>query len=396
MLRRTFEDGAYADRALAAEARRAGVRGRELALATRLAYGAVQRCRTLDHVAANLAARSVEDLDPPLRAALRLGLVQLFHLDGVPARAAVHESVELAKEDAPRGAGLVNAVLRRAAREGPPALPDGTAAEAALAHSVPDWLAARWWAWLGPEEARALLRAVNDPPEHALRVNPLRPAELDAIPARPAGDPPEALLLDGPWDAWNAPEWKAGAVFPQSRSSMRVARELAPEPGERVLDLCSAPGGKATHLAALMENAGEVVAVEKNPRRAAELRKTVRRLGATCVRVEEADAAAFRAERPFDRVLLDPPCSGLGTLQTRPDLRWKTSPERIAEAAELQARILERAQAALKPGGVLVYSVCTLSAEEEPDLPWTATRRLLPHRDGSEGFFIARLGGVAD
>jgi 16S rRNA (cytosine967-C5)-methyltransferase len=391
VLRRTFEDGAYADRALSAEAARAGVSGRELALATRLAYGAVQRRRTLDHLAERLAGRPAAKLDPPILAALRLGLLQLHFLDGIPARAAVHESVELAKAAAPRGAGLVNAVLRRAAEVGPPDLPDATPAEAALAHSVPDWLAELWWEWLGAGEARALLGTVNDPPEAALRVNALVPADLSGVPAHPAGDPPEALVLDGPWDAWSSPEWKAGAIFPQGRASMRVARTLAPEPGERVLDLCSAPGGKTTHLAALMEDRGEVVAVERNRKRAARLREVAARLNATIVRVEEADAADFAAPAPFDRVLLDPPCSGLGTLQTRPDVRWRTSPERIAEAAGLQARILECALAALKPGGTLVYSVCTLSPREEPPLPWASAERLLPHRTGTEGFFIGRL-----
>jgi 16S rRNA (cytosine967-C5)-methyltransferase len=391
VLRRTFEDGAYADRALTAEADRAGIAGRELALATRLAYGAVQRRRTLDHVIERLAGRPVAKLDAPVLAALRLGLLQLHFLDGIPARAAVHESVELAKAAAPRGAGLVNAVLRRAGAEGPPDLPDGTAAEAALAHSVPDWLAELWWDWLGPDEARELLRTVNDPPEHAVRVNALVDADVSAVPGHPVADPPEALVLDGPWDAWRSPEWEAGAVFPQGRGSMRVARTLTPEPGERVLDLCSAPGGKTTHLAALMQNRGEVVAVEKNPKRATRLREVAARMRATIVRVEEADAAAFSAGAPFDRVLLDPPCSGLGTLQTRPDVRWRASPERVEEAATLQARILERALAALKPDGVLVYSVCTLSPREEPELPWTSAERLLPHRTGTEGFFIGRL-----
>ncbi len=394
VLRRVFEQGAYADRALAAEAGRARLEPRERGLATALAFGAVQRARTLDHHAERLAGRPAARLDPPVRALLRLGLLQILFLDGIPEHAAVNETVELTKTVAPRAAGLVNAVLRRALREPPAPLPDGTAPEAALAHSVPDWLAELWWGELGAEEARALLRVVNQPPEAALRVNPLAPADLSAIPAHPAAEPPEALVLDGPWDAWESPEWRAGAVYGQSRASMLAARALAPEPGERVLDLCAAPGGKTTHLAALMADRGAVIAVERNPARARGLRETLERMRATCVTVHEGDAAEFTAAEPFDRVLVDPPCSGLGTLQSRPDLRWRASPEAIAELAVQQERILAAGERALRPGGTLLYSVCTISRREEPARDWTWTRRLLPHRDGTEGFFLGRLAGV--
>lgn len=394
VVRRVFDEGAYADRALAPEADRAGLDARDRALAMRLAYGAVQRARTLDHLAERLTGRPADQLDPATRAGLRLGLLQLHFLE-VADHAAVYEAVELVKSDSPGGARLVNAVLRRAAREKAPTLPDDTPGRAALAHSVPDWLAELWWEQLGAEEARALLRTVNDPPEHALRVNALVPADLTAIPATPAEEPPEALVLTGPWDAFGSPEWQAGAVQPQSRASMLAARALAPRPGERVLDLCAAPGGKATHLAALMGATGEVVAVERHPGRAEALRRTAARLHAHTVRVTVGDAAEFATDTPFDRVLVDPPCSGLGTLQSRPDLRWRTSPEQIAELAALQERILAAGERALRPGGTLVYSVCTLSAAEVPDRPWSWSRRLLAHRDGTEGFVIARLGDVA-
>jgi 16S rRNA (cytosine967-C5)-methyltransferase len=403
VVRRVFERGAWADRALAGEARRARLAPRDLALATRLAYGTVQRARTLDHRIELLADRPAAGLDPAVRAALQLGLYQLDVLSGIPARAAVHESVELARAAGTgRAAGLVNAVLRRAAREPPPALPDATAAQAALAHSVPDWLAELWWAERGAEEARALLRVVNDPPESAVRVNTLvadRDEVAAALPAVPAADLPEALVLTGGWDAWRSPQWRAGAVFPQSRASMLAARALAPEPGERVLDLCAAPGGKTTHLAALMAGRGEIVAVERSASRAAALRRTAARLRADIVTVVEGDAAAFAADAPFDRVLLDPPCSGLGTLQSRPDLRWRARPEEIAALAAAQARMLEAGRRALAPGGTLVYSTCTLSRAENEEVVAhhrpRATRTLLPHRDRTEGFFIARLDAVA-
>ena len=170
-----------------------------------------------------------------------------------------------------------------------------------------------------------------------------RRAEVAAalpVPSRPAPDLPEGLVLDGPFDVQGSELWASGQVQPQSRASMLVSRILAPRPGERVLDLCAAPGGKTTHLAALMEDRGEVVAVERHPGRAAALERTRARMRASCVRVEVGDAAIPRTDGPFDRILVDPPCSGLGTLQSRPDLRWRARPEAVGELAALQARIL--------------------------------------------------------
>jgi 16S rRNA (cytosine967-C5)-methyltransferase len=409
VVRRVFEEGAYADRALAAEA--AGLPPRERALATVLAYGAVQRRATLDHVAAQLTERDLDALDPHVLAALRLGLLQLLLLDGIADHAAVNESVELVKLTGRGGAGLVNAVLRRAAREGPEilaGLDDREPAGAAILHSVPQWLADRWWAELGAEDARALLATVNRPAESAVRVNTLVSTveEVGArigVPARPAHELPEGIVLEGPFDAQSSELWRAGAIMPQSRGSMLVARALAPDPGERVLDLCAAPGGKTTHLAALMENRGELIAVERHRGRAGALDATCARMRATCVRIEVGDAAVPQRGQAFDSVLVDPPCSGLGTLQSRPDLRWRATPKAVVELAALQQRMLAAAARATAPSGILVYSVCTISRTESEkvidsfldrsedftrDAP---DRQLLPHRDGTDGFFIARL-----
>jgi 16S rRNA (cytosine967-C5)-methyltransferase len=408
VVRRVFEQGAYADRAFTAEA--AALEPRDRALAMALAYGTVQRRATLDHVAAQLTDRLLNRLDPPVLAALRLGLFELLCLRGTAEHAAVNENVELAKRARPHAAGLVNAVLRRASREGPgvlAGLDDLTPDAAALLHSVPGWLANQWWEELGADEARALLRVVNTPAESALRVNPLVETVAHVVaalpvPSRPAPGLPEGLVLEGPFDVHGSELWRAGAVQPQSRASMLVSRMLEPRPGERVLDLCAAPGGKTTHLAALIGDAGEVVAVERHPGRASALERTVARMRTACVRVEVGDAALPRADDPFDRVLVDPPCSGLGTLQSRPDLRWRARPEAADELAALQARILAAGAHALRPGGTLVYSVCTISRVESEDVvaaflnehaDFTSAEqlRLLPHRDGTEGFFIARL-----
>ena len=425
VLRRVFEDGAWADRALRGESERLGLDARDLALATRLAYGAVQRRATLDHVAEALAGRPLEQLDPPVQAALRLGIFQLAYLDRVPAHAAVGESVELAKADSRGGSGLVNAVLRRAAREARDriaALPDDTPEAAALKHSHPVWVAELWWDALGPEAARALMAADNEPAEAALRANALRitAPELAArlpVPSRAAPGLPEGLVLEAPYDAHGAPEWEAGLFMPQSRAAMAVARVLAPRARERVLDLCAAPGGKTTHLAALMEGAGEVVAVERHPGRAGALERTARRMGAAAVTVRVGDAAAPQEPEAYDRVLVDPPCSDLGTLASRPDARWRKTADQPARLARTQAAILGAGAAALRPGGTLVYSTCTISPAENERVidAFLADRRdfeiddlrsehpvwqhpsvpshlqTLPHRDGTEGFFIARL-----
>jgi len=421
VVRRVFEQGAFADQALRAEAE--GLEPRERAFARQLAFGTIQRRRTLDHVAKALTGS--RKLDPPVLAALRLGLFQLLFLDGVPDHAAVAESVELAKET--RGAGLVNAVLRRAAREGRAVL--DAIEDDGVRHSVPDWLVRLWRDAYGPATTRALLATVNEPPELALRANRLRttpeelaaavggravgPEELAAVVGRRVGAPqelagragapsaragavggrlaaPDAVVVDGPFDAAAHPLFAAGHFTPQSRSSQSVARTLDPQPGERVLDLCAAPGGKSTHLAELMGDEGEVVSVERNPARADAMRRTVARLGTTSVRVEVADAAAPRRDGPFDRVLADPPCSGLGTLQARPDLRWRMDPGRIAALRAEQERIATAARAALRPGGTFVWSTCTLNPAEDLE-PADEHVTLFPHATRSAGFQVSSV-----
>jgi 16S rRNA (cytosine967-C5)-methyltransferase len=423
VVRRVFEQGAYADRAFTAEA--AGLDSRDRALATALAYGTVQRRATLDHVAGCLLHGGVDGLEPHVLAALRLGLFQILFLGGVADHAAVYETVELAKSGRGGGFRLVNAVLRRATREGAgllAGLDDDTPESAALRHSVPEWLVARWWDELGPQTTRELLARVNQPAESALRVNtlvivPEAAAARLGVASRPAPWLPEALVLEAPFDAHASELWHEGAIMPQSRASMLVARVLDPRPRERVLDLCAAPGAKTTQLAALMRDEGAVVAVEQHPVRATALDQTARRMRASCVSVEIADGAAVRGDGQFDRVLVDPPCSGLGTLQSRPDIRWRASPSRITELAELQARLLAAAAAATRPGGTLVYSVCTISRQESEGVldaflaaapefeaddlgaeypEWrhpSAVRYLqsLPQRDLTDGFFVARL-----
>jgi 16S rRNA (cytosine967-C5)-methyltransferase len=426
VLRRVFEQGAYADQAFHSAA--AGLDSRDRALAMRLAFGAVQRKLTLDHVIGKLTERGLERLDAAVLAALRLGLYELLYLSGAPDRAVVGDAVELAKSVRSQGFGLVNAAMRRAAREGAAVLladlSEDTPEQAAVMHSHPGWLARMWWEQFGAEQARSLMVADNEPGELALRANSLRGAtaatllaEL-AVPAHDDPELPEALVLDSALDLHRTQAWRRGAAIAQSRAAMLVARVLAPRPGERVLDLCAAPGGKSSHIAALMGGEGEVVAVERNRARAARMVETLSRLCAENVKVQVADAAAPRPDGElFDRVLVDPPCSGLGTLHARPDLRWRVNAEKVTELSAVQATILAAGARALRPGGTLVYSTCTLSASENEQLieqflygnsdfdlddlvdQWpshfhpSAPRYLmtLPDRDRTAGFFIARM-----
>ncbi|HXW59035.1 MAG TPA: 16S rRNA (cytosine(967)-C(5))-methyltransferase RsmB, partial [Solirubrobacteraceae bacterium] len=430
VIRRVFERGAYADRALRAEARRLAPRDR--ALAMRLAYGAVQRRGTLDVLIERLAERPTARLQPRVLATLRLGLYELLYLQGSPDHAVVADAVELAKRAGAPGHGLVNAVLRRAGREGRDALlgalSERTPEQAAIMHSHPVWIARMWWRELGAAQARALMAFDNQPAEVALRANTLLTDArtlVAGLTVRARTDPeiPEAVVLEEPFDAYASALWRQGAFVAQSRASMLAARALAPQPGQRVLDLCAAPGGKSTHLAALMQGRGEVVAVERNPSRARALVQTAARCKASSVHVAIADAARPGVgDAAFDRVLVDPPCSGLGTLQSHPDLRWRVQPQDVAQMARAQAAILAAGARALRPGGLLVYSTCTISptenerliaafldsradfvlddlAGETPAFALAASATglaagcllTLPHRDHTDGFFIARL-----
>ncbi len=431
-LRRVFEEGAWADRALRSAAGRLRLEGRERAQAQALAYGAVQRRGTTDHFAAGLADRPVERIDPPLAAAIRLGLFEILFADGAADHAAVDQAVSLAKGRGGnrRGSGMVNAVLRRAIRERPKllgSLDDSDPAGAAIAHSVPVWLAELWWEQLGPDSARSMLAAINEPPERCLRINTLRADRESALAAlREAGVeteqpdrppcPRDSLVVTGGARGGVEVLIGAGLLVPQSRASALVVEIVDPQPGERVLDLCAGPGIKAGQIAAALGSGGlGLVAVERDRGRARELGEMLANLGAPRAVVETGDAADPRpaGEPGFDAVLVDPPCSGLGTLASRPDSRWRRSPEEIERTGELAARILARAAEAVAPGGRIVYSTCTISRRENEDVVAgsgltcedlsaasgmaglaAADPRFLQtrnDRDGTDGFFIARL-----
>jgi 16S rRNA (cytosine967-C5)-methyltransferase len=384
---RVFEQDAYTDRAFRTAAE--GLDERDRALAQRIAYGTVQRVRTLDHAIDSIGRRPVRKLDPPVRAALRIGAYQLGYTELAP-HAIVDDSVELVRRARlERAVPFTNAVMRRLSERLRGLL--GSLPEGPLKHSYPDWVWDVWRRDLGEEEALALMRAQNEPPETVVRlVRGEAPGEPTDVPGAYRVERIDETAL------------AEGRIWPQSRGSQLAGLVVGSRAGERTLDVCAAPGGKTTQLA------GEVVAVEKHPGRARELEENVRRLGAADVTVVNADALELpEGLRDFDRALVDAPCSGLGVLAARPDLRWRGEP-----LPELQLALLREAAARVRPGGTVTYSVCTINADEneavveaaglEPEplgAEWPQfghPRRpefllTLPHVHGTTGFFIARL-----
>jgi len=440
-IRATFEDDAFTERVFRAEADRLGLGGRDRAQAQRLAYGAVQRRGTSDVAIERLARRSIRLLDPPVLAALRLGLYELLFADATPDHAAVDQAVELTKGGgAAHASGFVNAVLRRAIRERAQLVAqllenDVDPAAAAVADSVPKWLAEMWWKELGAEEARTALAACNQRAEVAMRVNLLR-SDRDAVLARLREAGVEARAPESPWPL-AAPESiviagrtgeaipaavVAGELTPQSRGSAAAVEVLDPQADEHVLDLCAGPGIKTGQIAERMGDRGVVISVELDQARAGEVAAQATRLGLRSITVLEEDARKAGPAEGFDRVLLDAPCSDLGALASRPDARWRKSPKTIGRLTEIQDGLLLAAAKALRAGGTLVYSTCTISRRENedrvaallrasqageapplqledlgaraPELAAPAERRCLqlrPDRDRTTGFFIARL-----
>jgi 16S rRNA (cytosine967-C5)-methyltransferase len=390
VLLRVFEQDAYADRAFRSAAE--GLDERERAFAQLLAYGSVQRVRTLDHAIETLGRRPVRKLDPPVRAALRLGAYQLGWTETAP-HAAVNESVELVRRARlERAVPFTNAVMRRLADGIRPlleALPDG-----ALKESYPDWIYETFVRVLGAEGALELMRAMNAPLETVVRL-----VDGDLPAGAETTDIPGAYRVERVDENLVA----SGRIWPQSRGSQLAGLCVDSVDGERVLDLCAAPGGKTGQLR------GEVTAVEIDAGRARELRDNLATMGQRDVTVVEADGTALPPGLDgFDRALVDAPCSGLGVLAQRPDLRWRATP-----LPDLQLALLRSASERVKPGGSIVYSVCTLNPDEceavvvasglriEPlGDEWPAYAHpsrpefllTLPHVHGTSGFFVARLG----
>ena len=409
------EAGGRSDAELGVALARERMSPEDRALATRIVYGVVAWQLRLDHTIAAYADRRIERIDTDTLLALRIGAYQLLLLDRVPGYAAVDRSVGLLSGAARRSAGFANAILRRVARDGAAPLPSDENEADSIELSHPLWLLRLWVRELGRSDANALMRANNEPAPSALRCLAPREAVLADLAARgvraaPARYAPDALVAEGTAAL-------PGLVVPQSEASQLVTLLLGACVGERVLDACAAPGGKTAYLASLVGPAGSVTAVD--PRRSATRRiEALLGLAGVRARVVAARIQDLAVDQPYDAVLVDAPCSGLGTLREHPEIRWRRSEADLTRYAMQQDEILAAASRHVRPGGRLVYATCTLTRAENDDvvdrfldrnrdfaahppatvhpavLPLIDERcrmRTSPHRHGLAGFFAARL-----
>ncbi len=429
-LRAVHQDGAYANVAMAQILRREKLSDADRRLATELVYGVVKAGDTMDWMVSRYVTRPLEKISPVILEILRLGFYQLFFLDKIPAAAACNEAVNLAKKYGHRGtAGFVNAVLRTAIREPERVkFPEGKGQETkhlALAAQHPEWLVRQWVKRFGWEETRALCAFNNEPAVLSLRTNTLKIQREDLLErlrtahaeAEPSLWAPEGILCRAHGAMDDMAALREGFFQVQDESSMQVAHVVAPLPGEFIIDACSAPGGKATHLAALMKNQGRIVAADIYPAKLARIKENAARLGIDIIETLCCDAREIgvRYAGQADRLLLDVPCSGLGVLRRRADARWRRTQQEMAALPALQRAILSGAVPAVKTGGILVYSTCTIRVQENeavvtafldehPEFSLEMTGHFLPlqkreeamvqfypQRDKIDGFFIARL-----
>ena len=418
---------AWADAALQAQLVRDRLSPADAALATRIVYGVLQNRMLLDFYLSAWCTQKVDHLQVPLADILRIGAYQILFLDKVPDSAAVNESVNLARLSG-RGAasGLVNAVLRKvsAHKNDLPPLPQEDPVRAlALSTSHPVWLVERMLSLLGREEAEAFLRENNRTAPLTVQVNPLRTtaeslrAELEAagIDVRPHPWVPGCLELSGAGNPASLPSFREGRFLIQDAAARLVTLAAAPEPGWRVLDLCAAPGGKSFSAAMAMGDRGEILACDLYPKKLTRIDEGAARLGLSSIRTRAADAREPLPEwaGSADLVLADVPCSGLGIIRKKPDIRYK-SPDTLRDLPALQSAILRGAASCVRPGGVLLYSTCTVLPEENeqvtdaflaehPDfcrepfaLPEPAGQTagqltLWPQRHGTDGFYLCRM-----
>ncbi|MGF1477909.1 MAG: 16S rRNA (cytosine(967)-C(5))-methyltransferase [Cyanophyceae cyanobacterium] len=428
-LRSVYRQEAYTDVALDRVLSQAHIKTIDRGLFTELVYGTVRRQRSLDALIDQLGTKKAVQQPPDLRIILHLGLYQLRYLTQVPAAAAVDTSVELAKQNRlAKLSGVVNGLLRhyeRLSRRGDPlVLPDEPHQRIGILHSFPDWLIETWGKQIGLHETEQLCHWFNHPPPIDLRVNILQTSvdkvEATLIAAGVAVErvphlPQSLRLTGGTRSIEQLPGFAAGWWTVQDSSAQLVTHLLAPQPGEVIIDACAAPGGKTTHIAELMGDRGQIWACDRAASRLRKLKANSKRLQLQSIIIHEVDSRQFQFPQRADRVLIDAPCSGLGTLHRRPDIRWRQSPDRIQELSELQYQLLAQAATWVKPGGTLVYATCTLSQPEneavlhsflnyhphwqieipsEPIADYVSSSgwiKVLPHHHQMDGFFMVKL-----
>lgn len=434
ILTRVEKEGAYANILLRSQL--AGIEdSRERNLTTALVNGVLKNKMTLDFALRKHLSKPMSALPNEVRAALRIGVFQILFLDKIPHPVAINESVEALKAINPTFVPLVNSVLRKSAEKGWnfswPNKQKEPVKYLATYYSHPEWLVKKWLKRWGYEETEALLKVNNSPSNTCVRTNTLKISqeqlkedlEKEGIKVT-RGKVPETLYLDDFGAIESLPAFKQGQMTVQDESSQLVAHILQPQPGDRVLDVCSSPGGKTTHIAQMMQNSGQILAVDLYPQKLEKITELAKRLGITCIDTMEGDARLLEGvEGTFDRVLVDAPCSGLGVIRRRADLRWQKNEEEIKALPKLQLEILLKASEYVREEGELVYSTCTTEPEENFEvvkafrklrpqfqpvdlseaLPFAITDerdlaqlkkgvwQILPHKDHMDGFFLAKF-----
>ncbi|MBE9077495.1 16S rRNA (cytosine(967)-C(5))-methyltransferase [Romeria aff. gracilis LEGE 07310] len=429
---RSIERGAFADEVVSRQLSRANLSLADKRLLTELVYGSVRRQRTLDALIGQFGKKQAEQQPTDLRLILRLGFYQLRYLSQVPPHAAIDTSVELAKQQRlGKLSGVVNGILRQyirrqAAGDDPLRLPEAPIARLGIRHSYPDWIIQLWQTLLPPDEVESLCEWFNQPPKIDLRVNLQRSnqAQVEAalqkadVAARPIRNLPGGLRLTQPAGAIHLlPGYSEGEWSVQDSSAQLVGHLVTPQPGELIIDACAAPGGKSTHLAELMGDVGTVWACDRAPSRLKKIQQNLDRLRLKSVQPLLCDSRTYEEFGECDRLLLDVPCSGLGTLHRHADARWQQFPESVETLVQLQRDLLLHTATWVKPGGILVYSTCTLNpAENEDQILWFLSQcpnwqiqppppsspaypfaaakgwiKVWPHRHDMDGFFMVKL-----
>ncbi|MFM7365475.1 MAG: 16S rRNA (cytosine(967)-C(5))-methyltransferase [Cuspidothrix sp.] len=427
--------GAYADVALDRVLQKFKLADNDRRLMTELVYGSVRRQRTLDTIIDQLATKKNQQQPKDLRTILHLGFYQLRYQERIPVSAAVNTTVELAKENGfPGLTGFVNGLLRQYLRlaqksSEPLKLPENPVEKLGILHSFPNWIIEVWLSQLGWEETERLCVWMNQNPTIDLRINILRSAIAEVESAfasvgvlvKSIPHLPQALRLIGNNGAiQNLPGFNAGWWSVQDSSAQLVAHLLDPQPGDVVIDVCAAPGGKTTHIAELMADKGKIYACDQTASRLRKLKENTQRLHLQSIEICTGDSRNLpQFYNCADRVLLDAPCSGLGTMHRHADARWRQTPTSVEELSQLQKQLISHNAKFVKTGGVLVYATCTLHPAEneeviseflaanphwqiEPpsfdlmDISTPGWLKVWPHQQDMDGFFMVRLKKTKD
>ncbi|EZH67196.1 hypothetical protein DH09_04475 [Bacillaceae bacterium JMAK1] len=428
-LQAVFFKGAYSHLALDEQLKNHDLTAVDQRFVTEVVYGTIKRLNTIDHLLNSVMKNKIHKSDQRIQVILRMAVYQMYYLDRIPERAAIHEAVELSKQWGRVGLkGLINGVLRALSRQGFPDFSSITPSSKriALETSHPEWLVKRWINAYGEEETMRLCVSNSERGKTTIRVNQ-RVTSVDSVQKELEEEgietvkgelASESLIVTKGVVTKSAP-FKEGRLSIQDESSMLVARALNPQPSMKVLDACAAPGGKTMHSAELMNNEGEIIANDIHPHKKRLIEKEANRLQLSIVRATTEDAinlATTYQDVRFDRILVDAPCSGLGVLRSKPDIKWNTDEKEIRNLPALQLDILNTASKLLKDDGVLVYSTCTILPEENEHVVHEFLKNnedftqdeslqerikiqsenqgyttILPHQYGSDGFFICAM-----